>query len=92
MSFAILFGSYWDNGLGMMSLSYKVSMQQARNGVNRCLGLLAILKGYFGFEYGVHISVDVGRAVNFGSWFLVGLFVVEGRMSRTVRRRLAVTI
>ena len=76
----------------MMTLSYMLSMQQARNGVNWCLGLLRILRGEFGLEYGNHISVDVCSAVNFGSWLIVGLFVVEGRMSRTVRRRLAVTI
>ena len=70
-----------------MTLSYMMNMQQARSGVNGCLGLFAILSGLFGFEYGPHISIDFGGAVTFGSWLLVGLFVVEGRMSnRTVCR------
>ena len=67
-------------------------MQQARSDVNGCLGLFAILRGHFGFDYGPHTSVAFGGGVNCGSWLLVGLFVVEGRMSRTVSRRPAITI
>ena len=48
--------------------------------------MLVILRDQFGFEYGAHISVHVKVTVNFGSCFLDGVFVVEGRKSRTVRR------
>ena len=92
MSLAISFGSLKVDGLGMMTLSYMMNMQHARSGVNGCMGLFAILRGQFGFEYGPHTSVAFCGGVNFGSWLLVGLFVVEGRMSRTVSRRSAVTI
>ena len=53
---------------------------------------MVILRDQFGFKYGAHISVVVKVTVNFGSCFLDGVFVVEGRKSRTVRRQLAVTI
>ena len=85
MSSAISFESSQIALIGHDDLVIGLIMQQAHSWVNGCLGLFMILSTVFRIKNDPCTSVYSSGTVNFGSWLLVGLFVVEGHMSKMAR-------
>ena len=71
VTIAIAFRVISGRSLGMMTVSNRRYLQTSPYGVNGSLGLFAILRGLFRFEYDPNITVVLDEAVNFWSLLLV---------------------